>query len=121
MRILQSMDLGSRAWAVCLLIALLAVAVPVRLFAAPALPHQAAPGCHQSVPVAPTSVPPSYACCLAGHGFAIVQGALTAPPLLLRLSPALSMQVLVPEATARGFQIVPLLSGDPPGTGPLRL
>jgi hypothetical protein len=106
-------------------LALLA-AVSVSTLTVPMLPSVAdAPGrpagCHQHGHNLPARQPASYVCCLTGHDSAVPQASFSPRPVLVEVASFELCASLIRIAGLGAVGALPLSSGDPPGTTPLRI
>lgn len=101
-------------------------AVSVSTLTAPMLPlaaTQNAPpaSCHQHSHNPPARQPASYVCCLVGHDSAVPLASFSPRTAL---EEAAGFELCAPLIQTAGLGVVkslPLTSGDPPGTTPLRI
>jgi len=84
----------------------------------PALAPAPQSSCHEHGDGAPRPANAKYQCCLTGHDVAI-------PQVSILIEPTIQVSVVpVPAASLRAtefFNVVTVLSEDPPGTTPLRI
>lgn len=103
----------------------LLTAVGVSALTVPVLPTMVAPrgrpaGCHDHGQKPPARQP-SYACCLAGHDSAVPQASFSPRPVLVEAATFEVCATLIRIAGLGAVGPLPLSSGDPPGTTPLRI
>jgi len=96
-----------------------ALTVPMLTLAAAANVQPA--GCHQHGQKPPTRQPSSYTCCLAGHDSAVPQASFAPRPVLMEATIFELCVPLIRIARLGAVGPLPLCSGDPPGTTPLRI
>lgn len=88
---------------------------------APGVHDEQPAGCHdhgKKVPVRPLA---NYACCVTGHGSAIVQASCLPQPSLQASLGILLMAASPREADLRSRQSLRASSGAPPGATPIRI
>ena len=128
------MKIGSKILALLLIAALVTAPLAARSLALAVANHapsaavdERPAGCHahggQSLPLSPLPAPVSYQCCLTGHDAAVVPASTSPqPPAQCQYAQVtLQIQSALTAYSLGGLEVSLLLSGDPPGTTPLRI
>jgi hypothetical protein len=128
------MKFGSRILGLLLIAALVTAALPTGSLAvagadgAPSAAVDERPAvCHahgsKSLPLSPLPAPVSYQCCLTGHDAAVVPASTSPqPPAQCQRAPVtLQIESALTAYFLGDLEVSMLLSGDPPGTTPLRI
>jgi len=86
-----------------------------------ASPNGRPAGCHEHSQKPPARQPASYVCCLAGHDSAIPQASYAPRPVLDEAASFVLCDSLIQIAGIGKVEFLPVSSGGPPGTTPLRI
>lgn len=88
---------------------------------APGVHDEQPAGCHDHGKKVPVRPPANYACCVAGHGSAIVQASCLPQPSL-QASPGILLVAASPrKSDPRSRQSLRASAGGPPGATPIRI
>jgi hypothetical protein len=109
--------------AALLLLGTLSFALPCASVAAALSPHAGHPaGCHHPMPGAPSPVPVSHQCCVAGQQSAMPVASFSQHPPAAQFCAACGdQQIALTSLRVHGTALSLILPGSPPDAAPLRI